>query len=118
VAAFQQQEKYSLVEFPGTMSVGIGQGRAFGSLIDSQMGEFPFASGKALADLPQRVGAAQLAEQHGDKLAPTAKAAGMPLGSRFFDEQLKLGSRKKLENLTKHATESIHVGPPFVGLIG
>ena len=95
------------------MAVGIGQRRAFGSLIDSQMGEFPFASGKALADLPQRVGAAQLAEQHGDKLAPTAKAAGMPLGSGLLNQQLKVGSREELENLTEHATKSIHVEPPF-----
>ena len=32
--------------------------------------------------------------------------------------QLKIGSRKKLENLTEHATKSIHVEPPVFGLLG
>jgi hypothetical protein len=59
-----------------------------------------------------------LAEKHRDKLTPTAKAAGMPLGPSFFDEQLEIASRKKLENLTEHATKSIHVEPPVFGLLG
>jgi hypothetical protein len=37
----------------------------------------------------------------------------MPLGSSFFDEQLEVGAREELEKLTEHATESIHVEPPF-----
>jgi hypothetical protein len=42
----------------------------------------------------------------------------MPLGPGFFDEQLEIAARKKLENLTEHATESIHVEPPVLGLMG
>jgi hypothetical protein len=59
-----------------------------------------------------------LAEKHRDKLTPTAKAAGMPLGSGFFDEKLEIAPWKKLENLTEHATKSIHVEPPVFGLLG
>ena len=92
--------------------------KAVWGLIDPHMGELAFTGRKAVADLAQRVSPAQLAEKHRDKLAPTAKAAGMPFGLRLFDQQLKLSTRKKLENLTEHATKSIHVGPPFVGLLG
>ena len=102
-----------MVKLPGAMFIGIGQRRTLGG-DHPQMGEFPLAGGKAMADLPERVGTAQLAKQHGDKLAPRAKAAGMPLGSGLINEQLELGAREKLENLTKHATNSIHVGPPVL----
>jgi hypothetical protein len=58
------------------------------------------------------VGTPQLAKHHRDKLSPAAKAAGMALGFGFLNQQLKFAAREKLENLTEHATESIHVGPP------
>ena len=41
----------------------------------------------------------------------------MPFGLGLFDQQLKLASRTKLENLTEHATESIHVEPPALGVV-
>ena len=65
-----------------------------------------------VANLTQRMGLPQLAEHHRDKLAPTAKATRMALGFSFLNQQLKIAAREKLENLTEHATESIHVGPP------
>jgi hypothetical protein len=82
------------------------------------MREFPLAGRQTVADLPERVGSSQLAEKHRHKLSPGAKASGMPLGLGFPDQQLKLGARKELENLTEHATESIHVEPPFLGFVG
>ena len=72
------------------------------------MTELALARGKAVADFPQRMGSPQLTKHHGHKPSLRAKAAGLP------DQHLELGARKRFENLTKHATESIHVGPPFL----
>src|SRR5262245_11324651 len=118
VAALQQSKEKFLVQFPGSMSVGVGQRRTMRRFINPQMREFPFATRKPVANLTQRVGTPQLAEHHRDKLIPAAKTTGMALGFSFPNQPLKFASRKKLENLTEHATESIHVGPPAFGFVG
>jgi hypothetical protein len=56
------------------------------------------------------VGAAQLAKQHGDELAPAREAACLTLGARRHNGLLKLGARKKLEQLTEDAAKSRHSG--------
>jgi hypothetical protein len=42
------------------------------------------------------MGSAQLAEEHGNKLAPASKSTGMSFGFRFSHGLLELGSRKQL----------------------
>src|SRR5215471_6506873 len=118
VAALQQSKEKFLVQFPGSMFVGVGQRRTVRRFINPQMRQFPFATRKPVANLSQRVGTSQLAEHHRDKLIPAAKTTGMALGFSFPNQKLKFASRKKLENLTEHATESIHVGPPALGFVG
>src|SRR3990167_5659946 len=51
-----------------------------------------------------------------DSLAPTRAIIRRTPGEN--DVFSRSRPYPRLENLTKHATESIHVGPPFVGLIG
>ena len=76
------------------------------------MRQLALAARQPAADLAQRVRPAQLAEQHGDELAPAGEAARVPLGLRRHDGLLKLGARKKLEQLTEDAAESGHRGRP------
>jgi len=51
------------------------------------------------------VGAAELAEQHRDELAPAGEPAGVPLGVRPLDQRQELGPREQLEQLAEHAAE-------------
>ena len=52
--------------------------------------------------------AAQLAEEHGDELAPRGEAPGMPFGLCYLDGPLKIEPREQLEDLAKHTHEPIH----------
>src|SRR5437879_8033020 len=114
-AAAEQLIKHAAVQLPGTMLVGIGQGRAFGSVGQSQMPQLAFAGGQAAANLTQRLRSAQVAEQHGHELAPAAEPAGMALGPVLDDRPLKLGAGKQLQHLTENAGYSYHGGgsPPY-----
>ena len=89
------------------MLVGIGQRRA-GRGGDAQMLELTLAAAPPPADLPQRMGAPQLAEQHRDELSPAREAARMALGVRPLHQGLELRPRKQLEQLAEHAGESTH----------
>ena len=61
------------------------------------MRELALAARQAAADLAQRVRATQLAEQHGNELAPTGEPTRMTLGLCRHDGPLKLRTRKELE---------------------
>ena len=63
-----------------TVFVGIGQGRAAGRFGNPNMHQTPQAAAQAVTNLAQRIGASQLAEQHGDELRPAGKALGGTLG--------------------------------------
>jgi len=58
-------------------------------------------------------GPPELAEQHGDELAPAGEAPVVTLGESPLDERLELGPREQLENLAEHGRESVH-GPTGV----
>jgi hypothetical protein len=60
------------------------------------------------------MGSTQLAEEHGDKLAPAGESSGVTFGLGFFHSVLKLDSRKQLQELAKYATEFIHRWPSFI----
>jgi hypothetical protein len=94
-AAFEKLEKNLLIQFPGPMSIGIGQRGAIGGS-DSQMPQFPFTASKASDNLPEGMGSAQLAEEHGHKLTPAGKSSGMSFGLSLFHGLLELDSRKQL----------------------
>jgi hypothetical protein len=110
-AAAEQLIKHAAIQLPGTMLVGISQGRAFGSIGQSQMPQLAFAGGQAAANLTQRLRPAQMTEQHGHELAPATDPAGMALD----DCPLKLGAGKQLQHLTENAGYSYHGGSPPCG---
>jgi hypothetical protein len=54
---------------------------------------------------------AQLAKEHRHKLGPALETPGVALSAVLRDQLLKLQARKKLEQLGKDATKSLHGGP-------
>ena len=54
--------------------------------------QLAFRGSESAANLAQRLGASQLAEQHGDELSPTAEPARMPFGFVLPDRGVKTGS--------------------------
>jgi hypothetical protein len=61
------------------------------------MAQLALARGQAAANLAQRMRLPELAEQHGDELAPTSEAARVPLGAVLAHQLFELEARKQLE---------------------
>ena len=57
------------------------------------MGQLALTALQPAFDFPQRVGATQLAEQHGDELAPARQPFAAVLRLGIFDEALEVGAR-------------------------
>ena len=58
------------------------------------MPQLAFHARQPAADLPQRVRAAQLAEQHRNELISTRESARMPLGAVILNRMLEFEARK------------------------
>jgi len=56
--------------------------------------QLPETTGQAITNLPQRMGLAQLAEEHRDLMAPTGKTLGRKLGAGLPDKSFKVPPRK------------------------
>jgi hypothetical protein len=95
LASLEQLEEDDLIELPGAMFIGIGQGGMAGSG-DAQVFQFSFAAPQPSSDFPERMGPPQLAENHRHKLTPASKPPGMTFGLGRFHRLLKFDPRKKL----------------------
>jgi len=94
-APLQEMEEDFLIELPGTVRIGISQGRtAWGA--DAQVLQFPLAASEAAGYFPKRMSASELAEEHGDKLPPAAKSFRSALGSGLLDRLKEIGFGNKL----------------------
>jgi hypothetical protein len=69
------------------------------------MHQSPQAATQTVADLAQRIGPAQLTEQHRDELRPAGKTLGSMLGGVLLHECGELGPREMLEQLIKQARD-------------
>jgi hypothetical protein len=76
LAFSEQLGEHRLEQFPRPMLVGVGQGRLLRRQRNAQMPQLASAAGQPAADLAQRVGAPELAEQHGYELTTAREAAG------------------------------------------
>jgi len=115
--SFKELKEHLLIQLPGTVLIGIGQGGMAWSS-NTQMFQLSLTASKASANLTERMGAAQLAKQHGHKLSPTSKSFSMTFSLGDRDQMLKLQTRKQLQQLAKYATKSIHKWPSFKCEIG
>jgi hypothetical protein len=75
-----------LVQLGGPVFVGIGEGGFVGGFGDTEMNQFAQATAQTVANLAQRIGVGELAEQHGDELRPAGKALGVTLSGVLLDE--------------------------------
>src|SRR5437870_4197551 len=99
--------EHGAIELPRAVFVGVRQGRARGRR-DAQVLELALAAAQPAANLPQRMGAPELAEQHRHELPPAREAPRVTLGVRPLHQGLELRPRKQLEQLAEHAGESAH----------
>ncbi len=67
----QQLMKDRFVDLPRALPVGVGQRRARRCGGQAQVPQLAFAGRQTAANLTQRLGAAELAEQHGDETVPS-----------------------------------------------
>jgi hypothetical protein len=77
--------------------------------------ELPFTASQSSGDLPEGMGSAQLAKEHGDELSPAGEAPGVTFGLGLIHRLLELDARKQLQELAEYATESIHQWPSIGG---
>jgi hypothetical protein len=82
------------------------------------MPQFALAGRQPPSDFAQALRMAQLAEQHGDHLRPTAETAGMPFGLMFPNLGLESQMWDELQYLAENAAYSIHGGSLRVVDIG
>ena len=68
----------------------------------------PQTARQAVADLAQRIGAAELAEQHRDELRPVGKALGAPLRVVLLHQRGKFGPGETLQQLIEQARDLYH----------
>ncbi len=95
-ALFKELKENLLIQLPWTVLIRISQAGMTRSS-DTQMFQLTLAAPKTSANLAERMGAAQLAKQHGHELTPTSESFGITfrLGNR--DPMLKLHTRKQLQ---------------------
>jgi hypothetical protein len=116
-APVKQLHEDMLIQLPGAVLIGIGQ-RGMARSRNAQVFQLPLAASKASGNLTERMGPAQLAEKHRDKLIPTREFLDMTFCLRDRNQLLEFQSRKQLQQLAKYATKSIHQWPSLNCAIG
>src|SRR5215831_460741 len=100
VAKARQRGPEQIFEQGGrTVLVGVRQRRSSGCLSDAEMHQPAQTTGHAIADLAQRIGASELAKEHGYELRPATKSLGGAFGAVFLNQSGELGAGEMLEQL-------------------
>ena len=107
--AGQRRPEEVFKERRGPVFVGVGEGGLAGRLLNAQMNQAALTAGEAVADFPQRVGPAKLAEQHGDELRPTGESFGGAFGPVLFHQRGEFRPRKMMQQLIEQACRLYHV---------
>jgi hypothetical protein len=71
------------------------------------------ATTETVADLTERIGVSQLAEEHGNQLSPAAKALCAMLGIVLLDQRSELRAWKVLKELIEQ-TRDLYDGLAFL----
>jgi len=104
----QQLLKDGLVERPGTVGISVCERGAFRGNANAEVLKLAFATGQSSADLAETMRATELAEKHGDKLAPAGKSFGSVVGTMLFHGLFEFQSGKQLKQLREDARKSMH----------
>src|SRR5207249_2974453 len=108
LALCQQLLEHRLVERPRPVRVGVGERGPLRGIGKAQVLELALAARQTPADLPEAVGAAELAEEHGDELTPAREPLGGVIGTMVFDRLLELKAGEELQQLREDARKSLH----------
>src|SRR2546427_8536922 len=108
LALRQQLLEHRLVERPRSVRVGVGERRPLRGIGKAQVFELALAARQTPADLAEAVGAAELAEEHGDELTPARKPLGGVIGTMLFDCLLELKAGEEREQLSEDARKTLH----------
>jgi hypothetical protein len=88
-------------------------------LSDAEMHQPAQTTGHAIADLAQRIGASQLAKEHGYELRPASKSLGGAFRAVFLNQSGELGAGEMLEQLIEQAGSLYDcLGPPSWATLG
>jgi hypothetical protein len=99
----QQGEKEILIDLPGAVLIGVGQGGMFGGFGDAEMDQFALAGLEAFVDFAEALRLAELAEKHGHELVPAAEAAGVAFALVATDDLFEKRSGDQMEKLAENA---------------
>ena len=113
----QQMIERLFIDLPRSMLIGTGQGGPLRALLQPQMVQLAHTAGQATANLPLRLGLAQLSKQHAHKLIPARKSFRVPVSSMLTHDAPKSIAISKIYNLCKKiCTFERHMPLRFVEL--
>jgi len=92
--------------------VGVGKGAFDDFPTDSGMIQFVFQGAQAGGDVSQAFSESQLCKNHGDELRITAEGPYSPIPLITIDTLVELVSWKKIQQLRKNYSTSVHVHTP------
>src|SRR5262245_34274489 len=98
------------------MLIGVGQSRTLGRSGDPQVNQFSQTATQTITDFAQRIGARELAEEHGHKLSPTSKAFCSAFCTVLMNETGELSSGEMFEKLIEQARDLYHLGALLFGI--
>ena len=75
---------------------------------DPEVAQFPLGAGQGPADLWEGRRPAELAEQHGDKVATAVEDLCVPFGGVVLHRPLELPSGEEMEELAEDTREKTH----------
>ena len=99
----EQLGEQILVDLPGTVFIGVGQGGVARGFLHPEVDKLAFAGLESFVDFAETLRLSELAEKHRDELVPAAEAARMTLALASGDHPFKKRARYLLENLTENA---------------
>ena len=76
-------------DLPGSMLIGIPQRGSPGAFCKPQMVQFARTTSQSAANLPQRLGIAEVAEQHADQLIPACEPFSAAVSGMATDDATK-----------------------------
>ncbi|NJL26794.1 MAG: hypothetical protein HC897_02405 [Thermoanaerobaculia bacterium] len=85
------------------MLLGVGERGPVGSLIDTEKGQFAQAKSETVADLAQRIGLGQVAEEHRHQLGPPLEALRLAFDLVLLAQRCEACSRDLTKQLTEKA---------------
>jgi hypothetical protein len=104
----QELFKHGLVERPGAVGIGVCESGSFRGNANAQVLKLAFAARQSSADLAKAMSATELAEEHGDKLAPAGESFGSVIGTMLFNGLFEFETGKELKQLRENARKSLH----------